>query len=312
MQRSAHNKSSHPAAGFTPAIAIDIGGTKIQAGLVDNRGATHLIRRIATPHGMDGEALFHAVLGLVHDLVARAHGVGVACPGPMEASSGVVSPLHIAAWRDFPLGRRLEDALSLPVAIDNDAKAAVLGELWTGSLRGSLSAMCVVVSTGVGSGIVLDGRLLDGVGGNAGHIGHVRSVPSGAACPCGGTGCLEAEISGLALARQAGHAPPYDHELLSRAGTLLGRAVVDVATLLDLDCVAVGGGVALESGPQLLAATRTVVRDTFTLYHRPLRLFAASAHPLVGAAAVLANALYPADLRMIFTSVGPDATGRPG
>ena len=107
-----------------------------------------------------------------------------------------MSPLNIPGWRDFPLRRRLAEALGVAVHIDNDAKALALGEGWRGAARGERDFIAMVVSTGVGGGIVLDGRLLDGADGNAGHIGHVIVEPDGRLCACGGQGCLEAEASG--------------------------------------------------------------------------------------------------------------------
>src|SRR5690606_39881219 len=140
-----------------------------------------------------------------------------------------VSPLNIGDWRRFPLRRRLAEATGLPTAVDNDAKALALGEGWVGAARGQRDFLAMVVSTGVGGGIVLDGRLLDGAAGNAGHIGHLIVEPDGRACACGARGCLEAEISGTSIAarlcRPAAEAPPAGRD---RAGRLLRRAVGSV------------------------------------------------------------------------------------
>ena len=139
-----------------------------------------------------------------------------------------VSPLNIHAWRDFPLRERLTTALGLPVAVDNDAKALALGEGWLGAARGVDDYLAMVVSTGVGGGIVLDGRLLDGHDGNAGHIGHVVVEPEGRACVCGGRGCLEAEASGPPsppiTGRPAAEAPPTVRSRTGHAGRT-GRGV---------------------------------------------------------------------------------------
>ena len=118
----------------------------------------------------------------------------------MDLGGEHVSPLNIPAWRGFPLRARLAAHTGLPVSVDNDAKALALGEGWTGAAAGRRNYLGMVVSTGVGGGIVTDGRLLDGVGGNAGHIGHVIVEPEGHECGCGARGCLEAEASGLAIA----------------------------------------------------------------------------------------------------------------
>ena len=137
---------------------------------------------------------------------------GVGCGGPMTPSGEEVSPLNIPAWQGFPLRSRLAELTGLPTHVDNDAKALALAEGWRGAAAGVPDYLAMVVSTGVGGGIVLDGRLLDGRLGNAGHIGHVIVEPDGRPCACGGRGCLEAEASGTAIAevtgRPAAEAPP--------------------------------------------------------------------------------------------------------
>ena len=167
----------------------------------------------------------------------------------MASGGDEVSPLNIPAWRDFPLRRRLAELTGLPTFVDNDAKALALGEGWVGAAAGRADYLAMVVSTGVGGGIVLDGRLLDGRLGNAGHIGHVVVEPDGRPCACGGRGCLEAEASGTAIAaitgRPPAEAPP---EVVARTGTLVGRAVASVANLLDLSLAVVAGSVALGFG----------------------------------------------------------------
>ena len=126
--------------------------------------------------------------------------VGVGCGGPMLPGGETVSPLNIPGWRGFPLRDRLAALTGLPVWVDNDAKALALGEGWVGAAAGERDYLAMVVSTGVGGGIVLDGRLLHGASGNAGHIGHVIVVEDGGRrCACGASGCLEAEASGLSI-----------------------------------------------------------------------------------------------------------------
>ncbi|MDQ1373895.1 MAG: glucokinase, partial [Actinomycetota bacterium] len=175
------------------ALAVDIGGTKMVAGLVDGDGKVLERRTTPTRQDIDAEGLFAELVGLLPE-PSRAHVVGVGCGGPMSPEE--VSPLNIPGWRRFPLRRRLAEVTGLPTFVDNDAKALALGEGWKGAAAGSDNFIAMVVSTGVGGGIVLDGRLLDGRLGNAGHIGHVVVEPRGRRCACGGRGCLEAEASG--------------------------------------------------------------------------------------------------------------------
>lgn len=215
---------------------------------------------------------------------------GIGCGGPMR-DGRLVSPLNIAAWRDFPLAERVAERTGLPTALDNDAKALALGEGWQGSARGQGAYLAMVVSTGIGGGIVLDGRLLDGATGNAGHIGHVVVEPGGRACACGGRGCLEAEASGTAVAavtgRPAAEAPA---EVRRRVGRLVGLAVASVVNLLDLPLVLVAGSVALGYGADFFDAAAAELRTRSTLdYARGAMLVPGglgAEGPLVGAAAV--------------------------
>lgn len=236
-------------------------------------------------------ALAASVLGSRDDGVAA---VGVGCVGPMDAET--VSPLNIPAWRSFPLRRSLEERLGLPVAVDNDAKALALGEGWRGGAVGVSNFLAMVVSTGVGGGVVLDGRLLDGRLGNAGHIGHVLVEPQGRPCSCGARGCLEAEASGTAIAATTGAEPALAGDAVrSRCGMLVGRAVASVANLLDLDLALVGGSVALGYGQPFFEAARAELAVRARLgFSRSCRIEPVGLGgdgPLVGAAAVALRAL---------------------
>jgi glucokinase len=141
--------------------------------------------------------------------------------------------------------------------VDNDAKALALAEGRWGAARGVSNYLSMVVSTGVGGGLVVDGRLLDGRTGNAGHVGHVIVVPGGRRCGCGASGCLEAEASGTAIAAITGRDPaqagPF---VVERTGRLVGRAVASVANLLDLELATVAGSVALGFGPPFFVAAQ--------------------------------------------------------
>lgn len=234
-------------------MAVDIGGTKLAAGVVDEHGV--LLRRAQVPtpksEGSEGEAaIWQALVELIEQVRSGDEVVcGVGCGGPMTRGGELVSPLNIPAWRDFPLMARVADMTGLPTFVDNDAKALALGEGWLGAARGVDNFIAMVVSTGVGGGIVLDGKLLDGNAGNAGHIGHVTVCPNGRLCACGSKGCLEAEASGLAIETATGQSPKLaDLETISRTGRLVGQAVASVANLLDLRLSVVAGSVALGFG----------------------------------------------------------------
>jgi glucokinase len=273
-------------------LAVDIGGTKMAVGLVDWAGHLRWSDSIPTPQGVNGETLWGHLAALLESVPAgtRPLACGVGCGGPMEGGDAV-SPLNIPGWRGFPLRSRVASFTGLKTWVDNDAKALALGEGWCGTARDSRDYLSMVVSTGVGGGIVLGGRLLDGALGNAGHIGHVVVEPDGHRCVCGGRGCLEAEASGLSIARDIGApAETAGLEVRQRAGTLVGRAVASVANLLDLRLATVAGSVALGFGePFFTAAQEEIDRRARLLYSRDCRIVAGglgSEGPLVGAGAL--------------------------
>ena len=241
------------------ALAFDIGGTKMAAGLVTAEGDLVAEASAPTPEAEDPEKIFSVLLALAESLEGDGDVVvcGVGCGGPMSPGGEQVSPLNIPGWRDFPLRRRLAEATDVPTFVDNDAKALALGEGWRGAAAGEENFIAMVVSTGVGGGIVLDGRLLDGAKGNAGHIGHVIVEPDGRKCTCGARGCLEAEASGPSIAAATGRpAAEAGPDVVERTGQLVGRGVASVANLLDLPLAVVAGGVALGFGEPFFAAAQ--------------------------------------------------------
>jgi glucokinase len=277
-------------------LAVDIGGTKIAAGLVDRFGQLKEHRSTPTPRSPEPDAAWNALASVVRDVLELAGetnivGCGVGCGGPMALHGTTVSPLNIPGWREFPLRAELHSLTSLPTYVDNDAKALALGEGWVGAAATQRNFMAMVVSTGVGGGIVLDGRLLDGRLGNAGHIGHVVVEPGGRRCPCGASGCLEAEVSGTAIAAMTGKpAAEASHEVIVRSGMLTGRAVASVVTLLDLSVVVVAGSVALGFGdPFFDAAQHELNRNARLSFARGATVEPgglAAEGPLVGAGAL--------------------------
>jgi len=278
-------------------LAIDIGGTKLAVAEVDGRGSIGQRRSVPTPDSGDPEVVFAALADVVGPVRSGSAATlcGVGCGGPMTADGETVSPLNIPAWRRFPLRRRVQELVGLPVAVDNDAKALALGEGWVGAARGVRNYLGMVVSTGVGGGIVLDGRLLDGADGNAGHIGHVVVEPDGRPCACGGRGCLEAEASGMSIELMTGHAAAEaDDGVRRRTGTMVGRAVASVANLLDLQLAVVAGSVALGFGEPFFTAAQEEIdlrsRLDFARGTRIVPAGLAESGPLVGAAAVARRA----------------------
>jgi glucokinase len=299
------------------ALALDVGGTKLAAAWVDADGGVHGRREVPTTPTASGQAeeLWQRVVGLLDDVAAgeRPQAIGVGCGGPMVWPDGVVSPVNVAAWRDFPLRDRVREHFpTAEVRAHNDAVAMVAGEHWRGAARDVDAVLGVVVSTGVGGGLILGGRVVDGVGGNAGHVGHVVVDPLGPLCGCGARGCLEAVARGpavVAWATERGWTPEpgtaadgrslassaqAGNELaraaFTRAGNALGIGLASAVALLELQLVVVGGGLA-GAGELLLAPARESFRQHAGLdFVRRARIVTAAAGRdagLVGAAALV-------------------------
>lgn len=292
-------------------LAVDVGGTKLAAAMVDAEGTVTARDVVPTPTDKDAAGLFEALLQLVRGVLRSAslppEACGVGCGGPM--ADDAVSPLNIPAWRGFPLRASLARELAVPVVVDNDAKALALAEGWLGAARGVDNFLAMVVSTGVGGGLVVDGRLLDGRTGNAGHVGHVIVEPDGRWCPCGARGCLEAEASGPSIEAATG-APAAEAGVAvrERTGTLVGRAIASVANLVDLDLALVGGSVALGFGaPFFDAAQRELSARARLAFSRSCRVAPVGLGelaPLVGAGALALRARYPMGTTATSTSQG--------
>lgn len=281
------------------AIAVDIGGTKIAAGLVTSAGQLIDRARVVIDHGHTADALFRQVADMVTGLQRRAlthHRmqpvvIGVGSAGPITADVETISPLNIGAWTLFPLRSRLAACANLPVYGMGDVKALALAEGWLGAARGHHNFMAMVVSTGVGGGIVIDGQLLEGASGNAGHVGHIVVEPNGRRCACGGRGCLEAEASGPAIEAITGRPPSEpSYEIMQRTGRLVGLAAASLCNVLDLDLVVVGGSVALGFGAPFFLAAGAVLQEhchlEFSRTARIIPVRLGDQGPLIGAGAV--------------------------
>ncbi|MFJ9810434.1 ROK family protein [Streptomyces sp. NPDC101158] len=273
-------------------VALDIGGTKIAGALVDGGGRIHVRTQRPTPAREDGETVMGAVTAVLHELAgsplwASAVAVGIGSAGPVDAVAGSVSPVNVPGWRDFPLVERVHRLSGgRPVTLVGDGVAMTAAEHWQGAARGHDNALCLVVSTGVGGGLVLDGRVHPGPTGNAGHIGHISVDLDGAPCACGGRGCVERIASGPHIARRAlenGWRPGPDGDTsaaavaaaaragdpvavasFERAAQALAAGIAATATLVEIDIAVVGGGVA-GAGEVLFAPLRRSLRSYATL-----------------------------------------------
>ncbi|MFI0822587.1 ROK family protein [Streptomyces sp. NPDC021098] len=316
--------------------ALDIGGTKIAGALVDGGGKLVVRARRATPAQGDGAAVMREVSAVLGELAATAHwslvaAVGIGSAGPVDASVGTVNPVNIPGWRDFPLVAGVRETTGeLPVTLVGDGPAMTAGEHWQGAARGHASALCMVVSTGVGGGLVLNGRLHPGPTGNAGHIGHISVDLDGDLCPCGGRGCVERIASGPNIARRAlsgGWRPgpdgdtsaaavavaardgdPVARASFDRAAQALAAGIAATAALVEIEVAVIGGGVA-GAGDVLFAPLRRALRDYATLsYVQGLEVVPAQMGTdagLVGAAAAAAQEQRLEDFGPLGAPAGP-------
>ncbi len=221
------------------SVGIDVGGTKIAGGVVDESGTILSTARRESP-ATDTDAIERDIEDLVAEL-RRGHdieAVGVGAAGFVDVARSVVMFAPNLAWRDEPLRADLEKRIGLPVVVENDANAAAWGEFTFGAGEDVADTLLVTIGTGVGGGIVLDGQLHRGAFGVAAEIGHMRVVPDGRICGCGNRGCWEQYASGTALVR--------DTRELAREGSLIARSLVDRA----------GGDVDAITGPLITEAAR--------------------------------------------------------
>lgn len=276
---------------MTVTIGVDIGGTKIAAGAVSADGEVESVGRRSTPK-RDADAVVEVITELVGSLVktsgSEVLGVGLGVAGFVDASQSVVLTASNLGWSDEPIKEKLQQRLSLPVVVENDANAAAWGEYRFGAGRGRDEMIMVTVGTGVGGGLILGGRLQRGAHGVGGEFGHMVIVPEGRRCGCGRHGCWEQYASGSSLVRyarelaseerddaglllslgdgtpegvQGPHVTeaakdedPVAMEAFDRLGLWLGRGMADIAALLDPEVFVIGGGV-VESGDLVLRPT---------------------------------------------------------
>ena len=260
-------------------LAVDLGGTHLRAATVDDRGNIHFRLRQDTPRTGRPEdivnALVHAARQGEKQTTAEAGHIGViavALPGSVNVEAGrIVKVPNLPGLDGFPLIEALTSELGRPAMLENDANAAAVGEMWQGAGRGRRTIICVTLGTGVGGGIILNGRLWRGVNESAGEIGHMCVDPfGGVACTCGSNGCLEAYASATALVRMAREAMTRHPnsilranqdltseeiykagvagdelalEVFRRMGVYLGIGLANLINVLNPEMIVIGGGV---------------------------------------------------------------------
>ena len=270
------------------AIGIDIGGTKISIVIGTSSGKILARKEIPTLTGKKTKDCVSNIIATVKELISKTKikkkeiiGIGVGIPGPVDSRKGIIprSP-NLAGWKGIPLSKKLFKNFGLPVRMANDANAAALGESFFGAGKNSKSFVYITVSTGMGAGIVIDGKLLEGAGFVAGEIGHTHLIFNGISCSCGKKGCFEAYGSGTAIAnhvkkemkkrktlvsslvspkenfnaRVVGVAAKKNDKLsiesYKKAGFHLGLGIANLLNTLNPEKIIIGGGV-LKSAPKI-------------------------------------------------------------
>jgi glucokinase len=283
------------------ALGLDVGGTKVRALRVGRHGEMLDRASVPTP-AEDPEATLEAMVTTARSLMTPAVvAVGVGAAGMVDAMKGILRFAPNIAWRELPIAERISSALGVPCQLDNDANAAAYGEYRFGAGRGYRHMLLVTIGTGIGGGIIMDGRLARGAHGFAAEIGHVIVDPNGPKCGCGNVGCWEQIASGTAIGRE-GRAAVREHgdsmilslaggdpervtgaivteaglagdevaiAVLSEIGLRLGQGIAGLANILDPQIVVVGGG-AIRAGELILEPARAAFVDAIEApEHRP-------------------------------------------
>ena len=298
---------------FITAIGIDFGGTSVKLGLVSSSGRVLERAGFATgktaAHSEILDALTHSVRLLQQKAKARhlkVCGVGIGAPGPIDVERGLVYFFpNLPGWKNFEIRKVLSKRLQLPVAVDNDANAMALGEYRFGGGRGSRLFIGLTLGTGVGGGMVLDGRLFHGPAFSAAEFGHVIIDPSGPLCGCGNRGCVETFVGNgyfvaetrrrlkneksvlkkwvkngeiltpILVQTAARQGDRFAKQMWAESGTQLGTMLAGIINILNPDCIAIGGGLA-QSGALIFSPIRSAIRKkAFPIAGRSVRVIPA-------------------------------------
>ena len=285
-------------------VGVDLGGTNIVVGAMSADGKQHhAMRSVPTSAELGAEGVADRIVGVIEgvilDTIAQTKaqrrdfiGVGIGAPGPLDRDKGIVIVAPNLGWRNFPLRDRIAERLNLPATLDNDANCATVGEWWQGAAKGATNVIGMTIGTGIGGGLILDGKLFHGSSDVAGEIGHTTIDLNGRHCKCGNYGCLEAYASGPAIATRArevlvreetasllpslvdGRLEAITAETVYRAAQkgdavaseivrdtarYLGAGIANLLNILNADVVVVAGGVT-QAGDALFVPLRAEVR----------------------------------------------------
>jgi len=284
-------------------IGVDLGGTNIVAGAMPEDGSREIAMRSEPTHAQQGaDAVVDRIARMIDTVIAETiaetnakredfAGVGIGSPGPLDRERGIVIVTPNLGWRNFPLRDEVSKRVGLPASLDNDANCATLGEWWCGAAKGGRHVIGITIGTGIGGGLILDGRLFHGASDVAGEIGHTTIDSTGRRCNCGNYGCLEAYASGPAIAERArealaGGEPSillkmvdddlgqitaqlvYDaakkdddvaRQVVRETANFLGAGVANLLNIFNPDVVVIAGGVT-QAGAPLFEPLRAEVR----------------------------------------------------
>ncbi|HEX6598578.1 MAG TPA: ROK family protein [Gemmatimonadaceae bacterium] len=290
-------------------VGVDLGGTNIvSAAMTEDGSEIHAVRSIPTKSESGDEGVAGRMVTLVEEVMAETEretgatrqdfiGVGVGAPGPLDREHGIVLIAPNLGWHNFPLRQRMQDRLSLPTSLDNDANCATFGEWWQGAARGARNVVGLTIGTGIGGGLILNGALYHGSSDMAGEVGHTTIDMNGRYCKCGNYGCLEAYASGPAIATRAREVlvregmksairdmvegrlaeitaqTVYDaakagdqlaSEIVRDTGRYLGAGVANLLNIFNPDRVVIAGGVTAAGDALFLPLKAEVRRRAFT------------------------------------------------
>ncbi len=289
-------------------IGVDLGGTNIVVGAMSADGKHSFgTRSIPTSAELGAEGVADRIVGLIEgvilDTIAQTNanrrdfiGVGIGAPGPLDREKGLVVVAPNLGWRNFPLRDRIGERLNLPATLDNDANCATVGEWWQGAAKGASNVIGMTIGTGIGGGLILDGKLFHGASDVAGEIGHTTIDLNGRHCKCGNYGCLEAYASGPAIAtrarevlvreetasllpslvggrlesitaetvyRAAQQGDAVASEIVRDTARYLGTGIANLLNILNVDVVVVAGGVTAAGDALFLPMLAEVRRRAF-------------------------------------------------
>jgi glucokinase len=288
-------------------LGVDLGGTNIVVGAMTFDGTAEFgMRSLPTRADEGADAVVGRMVEMIEDVIRQTMadsgasrddflGVGIGAPGPLDRQSGVLIVAPNLGWRDFPLRREISERVGLPATLDNDANCATMGEWWAGAAKGHRNVVGVTIGTGIGGGLILDGRLYHGASDAAGEIGHTTIDSTGRRCSCGNYGCLEAYASGPAIAERAReslmgngtsellelvsgdaakitaqtvydaakHGDPIALEVVRDTAKFLGIGISNLLNLFNPDMVVIAGGVTQAGAPLFEPLRAEVKRRAF-------------------------------------------------